>query len=49
MHLDVVFGVRGNAVPRDHGYALFSCLSRVLPELHSQNDWALHPIVSPDR
>ena len=31
-------------IPVDHGYALFSAISRVLPELHREHDLAIHPL-----
>lgn len=37
-HVDLVFPVRGNPIPRDHGYALYGALSRALPALH-RADW----------
>jgi CRISPR-associated protein Cas6 len=36
--VDVIFPVNGNAVPVDHGYALFSALSGALPWLHERPD-----------
>src|SRR5262245_39369238 len=32
--VDMLFPVLGTRVPTDHGYALYSALSRVLPRLH---------------
>ena len=31
-------------IPADHGYHLYSALSRVLPELHQQDGIGIHPI-----
>ncbi len=31
-------------IPADHGYLLYSALSRVIPEVHSSNGVAVHPI-----
>lgn len=43
--IDVSFPVLGQApLPADHGYVLYSALSRLLPELHSANGVAVHPI-----
>lgn len=42
--VDVAFRLTGNAVPVDHGYALYSALSRILPALHSSPSWAVHRI-----
>jgi CRISPR-associated protein Cas6 len=36
MMIDLVFSIRGETIPTDHSYALYSCLSRILPILHSQ-------------
>jgi CRISPR-associated protein Cas6 len=33
-----------HAVPADHGYLLYSAVSRVLPELHTENGYGIHPI-----
>lgn len=44
MHVDVAFGLRGQSIPRDHGYPLFSALSRQLPAIHESNVWGVHPI-----
>ncbi len=43
--LDLHFPLRAEApLPADHGYLLYSALSRVLPELHRGNGIAVHPI-----
>jgi CRISPR-associated protein Cas6 len=34
MYVDVVFSVRGESVPTDHGYALYSALSHVVASFH---------------
>jgi CRISPR-associated protein Cas6 len=36
--VDLLFPVRGSPVPLDHGYLLFSALSRRLPGLHERQD-----------
>jgi CRISPR-associated protein Cas6 len=36
--IDLLFPVRGNPVPLDHGYLLFSALCRRLPGLHERHD-----------
>ncbi|WPB79413.1 type I-MYXAN CRISPR-associated protein Cas6/Cmx6 [Archangium violaceum] len=36
--IDLLFPVRGGAVPLDHGYLLFSALCRRLPGLHERHD-----------
>jgi CRISPR-associated protein Cas6 len=49
-NVDVSFALRGTWVPRDHGYALYGALSRVVPVLHGAEWLAVHPIigVTPD-
>jgi len=42
--VDVVFALVGQAVPRDHGYALFGAISRVIGNLHGADWLAVHPI-----
>jgi CRISPR-associated protein Cas6 len=42
--VDVAFPIRGRSVPLDHGYALFGALSRVVPRLHKEPGWGVHPI-----
>lgn len=43
-YVDAAFPARGKAIPVDHGYALFSALSRHLPHLHQRRTWAVHPV-----
>jgi CRISPR-associated protein Cas6 len=33
--IDLIFGVRGEKLPTDHGYALYSALSGIVPALHN--------------
>jgi CRISPR-associated protein Cas6 len=43
--IDVAFPLAGDSIPRDHGYALFSAMSRVLGEQLHGADWlAVHPV-----
>lgn len=42
--IDLAFPARGGIVPLDHGYALFGALCRVLPSLHEEATWGVHPI-----
>lgn len=44
-HVDVAFPLTGKTLPLDHGYALFGAVSRVLPQLHDNRDWGLHPVL----
>ena len=43
--VDLSFSVMGkDAIPADHGYHLYSAISRVLPDLHATNGIGIHPI-----
>lgn len=42
--IDLSFEIAGDRIPLDHGYALFSALSRVAPKLHGNRDVGVHPI-----
>lgn len=42
--VDVAFQLKGTTVPLDHGYALFSAISRVLPTVHKERDWGVLPV-----
>lgn len=44
MIIDVSFRIMGNEIPLDHGYALYSALSRQFPELHGADWLAVHRI-----
>lgn len=44
MLIDVSFRILGEAVPMDHGYPLYSALSRLRPALHNADWLAIHPI-----
>lgn len=44
-YVDIAFPLRGAQVPIDHGYALYAALSRILPALHENPRWSVHPIV----
>lgn len=41
VYVELRFPIVGKTVPTDHGYALFSVLSRVAPEVHDGNWFAL--------
>ena len=43
-YVDLAFRLTGNKVPVDHGYALYSTLSRILPEIHGAKNIGVHPI-----
>jgi CRISPR-associated protein Cas6 len=42
--IDLAFVLVGRSVPLDHGYALFSALSRIVPVLHGDRTVGVHPI-----
>src|SRR5581483_2963386 len=42
--IDVSFRISGVKVPSDHGYSLYSTLSRLLPNLHEAEWLSIHPI-----
>lgn len=42
--VDIAFQATGDAIPLDHGYRLFSGLSRLVPALHELPEWGLHPV-----
>jgi CRISPR-associated protein Cas6 len=42
--LRVTFPVSGSEIPLDHGYAVFSAISRLVPEIHANREAAIAPI-----
>jgi Cas6 Crispr len=42
--IDLPFALVGTTIPLDHGYSLFSALSRIVPELHGDRRVGVHPI-----
>ena len=42
--IDLAFRIVGQTVPLDHGYALFSAASRVVPPIHGDRRVGVHPI-----
>lgn len=42
--VDLAFKLMGTKIPVDHGYALFSAINRLAPEMHDATDIGLHPI-----
>lgn len=41
---EVVFSIHGGPISVDHGYQLYSAISRVLPEIHGDSQIGIHPI-----
>ncbi len=45
MHvIDIRFSLGGGVIPVDHGYPLFSAISKIVPELHGAHEIGIHPI-----
>lgn len=45
MQVDLSFRLTGTEpIPADHGYVLYSALSRALPDVHASNGIGIHPI-----
>jgi CRISPR-associated protein Cas6 len=42
--IDLAFRVSGDSLPLDHGYSLYSSLSRISPDLHEAEWLGIHPI-----
>ena len=42
--VDLSFLLRGTSIPADHGYALYSAISRHLPWLHGDRSVGVHPV-----
>ncbi len=42
--VDLEFTLVGTVVPRDHGYALFGAIARILGDLHGASWLAIHPL-----
>jgi CRISPR-associated protein Cas6 len=42
--VDLVWAVQGRRIPADHGYALYSALSRAVPALHGADWLSVRPI-----
>ncbi len=44
MVVDLLFRLIASHIPVDHGYPLYSAISRVIPEIHTVKNIAIHPI-----
>jgi CRISPR-associated protein Cas6 len=42
--IDLSLAIKGTSIPIDYGYALFSALSRIVPNLHGDRRIGVHPI-----
>jgi CRISPR-associated protein Cas6 len=43
-YIDLAFRLTGSTVPVDHGYALYSAISRIVPEIHESTNIGIHSI-----
>ena len=43
-YVDLVFPLEGQLLPLDHGYLVYSAISRICPNFHELNNISLHPI-----
>ena len=43
-YVDLVFPLKGNLLPLDNGYLIYSALSRLCPNIHELNNIGVHPI-----
>lgn len=43
-YVDLAFRLNGSSVPVDHGYSLYSALSRIVPEIHEATAIGVQPI-----
>ena len=43
-HIDLAFPIRGRTIPRDHGYALYGAMSRLIPGIHGATWIGIHGI-----
>jgi hypothetical protein len=41
-YVDLAFRLTGSKVPVDHGYAPYSAISRLLPEIHGAKNIGVH-------
>ena len=42
--VDIFFTIQGEKIPVDHGYNLYSAISRIIPEIHKNKTWGIHAI-----
>jgi CRISPR-associated protein Cas6 len=42
--IDLIFPANGSAIPRDHGYALYGAISRIVPAVHQSKEVGIFPI-----
>jgi CRISPR-associated protein Cas6 len=42
--IDLSFRILGTTLPVDHGYALYSSINRIIPEIHDAKEVGVHPV-----
>jgi CRISPR-associated protein Cas6 len=42
--VDLAFPIAGEKIPLDHGYLLYAAVSQLIPKLHDEAGWGIHPI-----
>src|SRR4051812_17227967 len=45
--IDVSFQILGEKIPFEHGYALYSAISLMMPALHEADWLGIHPVYGP--
>lgn len=43
-YVDLIFPAHGSAIARNHGYALYGAVSRIVPAVHASKDIGIFPI-----
>jgi len=43
-YVDLAFRIVGKTIPVDHGYSLYSAISRIIPDIHASKETGIHPI-----
>ena len=49
MKVDVAFHLKGELIPADHGFCLFSAISKILPVIHGDEGVGIHAIAGNPR
>jgi CRISPR-associated protein Cas6 len=43
-YVDLIFPAQGDAIPRNHGYALYGAVARIVPAVHQAKDIGIFPV-----
>ena len=43
--IDLAFGLAGDRIPADHGFALLGAVARIIPAVHGDDSIGIHPII----